>query len=119
MYYQMSPPLASDTWSSIVPVKLWSMSGAEVLVDPVVYGATWGVTSSLLSAVPGSCGVSAFVTMTDAEYNELVSNSPFSFSAADGMLIGAAVLGVWMIGFAARAVIRTLGADHHSGEESV
>jgi len=67
-------------------------------------------------SLAGSCGVNSVVVMSDAEYQLLASASPWNWSAAEGAQIAAAVLLVWGIGFAFRAVIRSLGSDRSTQE---
>lgn len=55
------------------------------------------------------------VVLTPAEYGALSSN-PFNLSMVDGALVSAAVVGVWGIGWAFRALTRTLDNGGDSTE---
>lgn len=41
---------------------------------------------------------------------------PWSLTAEDGLVLGAAILSVWAAAFAARAAIRALGSDNNGGD---
>lgn len=72
-------------------------------------------------AVDGTLQVSAadpctsLVVLTPAEYAAWGQN-PFVLSAEDGALVSAAVVGVWCIGWAMRALARALSTDGEVSE---
>lgn len=63
----------------------------------------------VLTPMPEPC--TAFVLLTPAEYGAL-SQNPFFLSPEEGLLISAAVVGVWAAAFVVRALVRVLdGSD--------
>lgn len=68
-----------------------------------------GVISIVLPA-PADITTCALLIQTPAES----ANNPFMFSAEDGAAIAYAVVGVWCVGFAGRALIRSLALSGDS-----
>ena len=63
---------------------------------------------AVLVAAPEPC--TTFVLVTPAEYAAQASN-PFVLTPEDGLLISAAIVGVWAAAFSWRAAIRALGTN--------
>lgn len=78
----------------VVPVNL---SGVDVLSPAAVEPCT------------------GLVVLTPAEYGAM-SQNPFNLSPEDGTLVAAAVVGVWCIGWAMRALARVLSTDGEVNE---
>ena len=57
-----------------------------------------------------------FLVLTPAEYG-VVANSPFNISAEDGAVLATAIVGVWAVAWAARALWLALGDDSQAGQE--
>jgi hypothetical protein len=57
----------------------------------------------------------SFVALTPAEYAAL-SQNPFNLSPEDGALVAGAVIGVWCIAWACRALYRALATDGEASE---
>lgn len=74
-------------------------------VQPLVID---GQTVEALVRAPGPC--TSYVLVTPAEYASMAS-SPLSLSVEDGTALSAAILAVWGIAWAARAIVRALDVD--------
>jgi hypothetical protein len=56
-----------------------------------------------------------FVLLTPAEYSAMAAN-PFVLSAEDGAAVAMAVVGVWVVAFAFRALFRVIrGSEEEPG----
>lgn len=76
---------------------------AQCVGQSVVSGVT------VLTPVADSPCTSA-VLLTPAEYGAISAN-PFNLSGEDGTLYAAAIVGVWVVGWAVKALILTLKND--------
>lgn len=70
----------------------------------------------IVPPINGEC-VNAVVLLEPSEFKNFAM-SPFNLSAEDGAVISAAIVAVWGVGFAARALIKTLsgGTSHDENE---
>lgn len=73
-----------------------------------------GVVRSTGSAE--TCADGTFVLVTPDQYKNLAL-SPFNLSAEDGAIVSAAIVAVWGVGFASRAIIKTLKGNDHENDE--
>jgi len=67
-----------------------------------------GASAPVLMAAPEPC--TTFVLVTPAEY-AAQSQNPFVLTPEDGLLVSAAIVGVWAAAFLWRAAIRALGTN--------
>jgi hypothetical protein len=67
------------------------------------------VTASAADPCPG------FVVLTPTEYGSFLA-SPFSLSAEDGATVSIAIIGVWAVAFAFRALAKALHTDGEVNE---
>ena len=78
-----------------------------------MFCATYDASGAISIVLPAPADIStcALLIQSPAE----LANNPFMLSAEDGTAIGFAVVAVWCVGFAGRALIRSLAL---SEEES-
>jgi len=74
----------------------------------VAFASQGASAPDVLVAAPEPC--STFVLVTPAEYSAMALN-PFILTPEDGLILSAAIVGVWSAAFAWRAAIRALGTN--------
>lgn len=79
-----------------------------------VYVDAGGVVRS--AGVAEQCLDTQFVLVTPDQYKNLAL-SPFNLSAEDGAVVSAAIVAVWGVGFASRAIIKALKGNDHEDDE--
>lgn len=62
------------------------------------------------------CVTGEYVLVTPDQYKNLAL-SPFNLSAEDGAIVSAAIVAVWGVGFASRAIIKALKGNDHENDE--
>lgn len=62
------------------------------------------------------CIEGQYVLVSPDQYKNLAL-SPFNLSAEDGAIVSAAIVAVWCVGFASRAIIKTLKGNDHENDE--
>jgi hypothetical protein len=68
--------------------------------------ATWNAENAVVIVTPPPSDISTCALLIPNSGDVL--NSPFSLSAEDGLAIASAIVLVWGVGFATRALIRVL-----------
>jgi hypothetical protein len=69
--------------------------------------ATWDTGHQVLIVDPPPADLTTCSLLIPESGDTL--NSPFALSAEDGMAIAVAIVGVWIVGFGSRVLIRVLG----------
>jgi hypothetical protein len=69
--------------------------------------ATWDTGHQVILVDPPPADLSTCALLIPEADDTL--NSPFSLSAEDGVAIAVAIVGVWIVGFGTRVLIRVLG----------
>jgi uncharacterized protein (UPF0210 family) len=69
--------------------------------------ATWDAARQVILVDPPPADLSTCALLIPESGDSL--NNPFMLSAEDGLAIAAAIVGVWIVGFGARVLIRVLG----------
>ena len=74
-----------------------------------------GATGFFQDAGPPPCADGSIVIYTNLDFRTLTA-SPLNLSLSDGGLVGAAIVGVWAIGYCIRALIRVLSSGDVENE---
>jgi hypothetical protein len=69
--------------------------------------ATWDAGHQVILVEPPPADLATCALLIPEAEDTL--NSPFALSAEDGMAIAVAIVGVWIVGFGSRVLIRVLG----------
>lgn len=78
----------------------------------------WVVGDASFSGGSFSCPVGSHVLLTGAEASQQVSSPLLNLTAAEGAEISSAILLVWAVGWAFRALIQAIRSDGNSTQES-
>jgi len=105
-------------------VYTWSAGDAAASGQPgpdyVVTGASLSSGVAAMFVAPGGTELPAFVPIADepASSGQVVTfGEPFNLSPADGAIVGAAIVSLWALAFALRALVRVLGSDNSGSNE--
>jgi len=96
-------------------------------VDATYTGQPQGWSCQTSAVVAGAVKLDRYVASTGLVHSSAVlvptfpactvlNNNPFLWSAEDGFILSAAVVGVWAVAFATRALIRALNAADNSSD---
>jgi len=96
-YPVMSSMVDGTGHPASVVIECTASTGNSLTLQRDVNGAVDGVSTLAL-------------TSPACDETEYLTYHPFSLSATDGALIGAAIVSTWLVGFGWRAVIRTLNS---------
>jgi hypothetical protein len=69
--------------------------------------ATWDLSRQVILVEPPPADLSTCALLIPEAGDSL--NNPFALTAEDGLAIAAAIVGVWIVGFGSRILIRVLG----------